>query len=138
MGGDFNVIRSSTEKLNEDRLTSSMKDFDSLIRECSLGNIPLCNASFTWSNRRHYIVASQLDRFLFSSAWEDVFLDLVEESLPHQGSDHFPIVLESSEVMWVLPRLGLKICGATITLLSLLLRIFGVLLLWRGGKDLNL
>ena len=100
MGGDFNVIRSPAEKLNGNRLTSSMKEFDSLIRECSLRDIPLSNARFTWSARRHYTVASRLDRFLFSSAWEDVFPDLVQESLPRQSSDHFPIVLESSKVMW--------------------------------------
>ena len=96
--GDFNVVRFPTEKLNGDHLTSSMRDFDSLVRECNLRDIPLSNARFTWSARRHYSVASRLDRFLFSSAWKDVFLGLVQESLPCHGSDHFSIVLESCKV----------------------------------------
>ena len=100
LGGDFNVVRFPTEKLNGDRLTSSLRDFDSFIRECNLRDIPLSNARFTWSARRHYTIASRLDRFLFSPPWEDVFPDLVQESLPHHGSDHFPIVLESCKVTW--------------------------------------
>ena len=50
MGGDFNVIRRSSEKLGDSSLTSSMKDFDSFIRECELLDPPLRNAPFTWSN----------------------------------------------------------------------------------------
>ena len=50
VGGDFNVIRRSSEKLGGSRLTSSMKDFDDFIRECELLDPPLRNAPFTWSN----------------------------------------------------------------------------------------
>ena len=32
VGGDFNVIKRSSEKLGESSLTSSMKDFDGFIR----------------------------------------------------------------------------------------------------------
>ncbi|RVW25182.1 Transposon TX1 uncharacterized 149 kDa protein [Vitis vinifera] len=49
VGGDFNVIRRSSEKLGV-LVTSSMRDFDSFIRECELLDPPLRNASFTWSN----------------------------------------------------------------------------------------
>ncbi|RVX07512.1 hypothetical protein CK203_025217 [Vitis vinifera] len=50
VGGDFNVRRRSSEKLGGSSLTSSMRDFDSFIRECELLDPPLRNASFTWSN----------------------------------------------------------------------------------------
>ena len=50
VGGDFNVIRRSSEKLGGSRLTSSMKDFDDFIRECEFLDPPLRNAPFTWSN----------------------------------------------------------------------------------------
>ncbi|RVX18883.1 Retrovirus-related Pol polyprotein from transposon RE2 [Vitis vinifera] len=46
---DFNIIRRSSEKLGGSRLTSSMRDFDSFIRECELLDPPLRNASFTCS-----------------------------------------------------------------------------------------
>ncbi|RVX05281.1 Transposon TX1 uncharacterized 149 kDa protein [Vitis vinifera] len=50
VGGDFNVIRRSSEKMGGSSLTPSMRDFDSFISECELLDPPLRNASFTWSN----------------------------------------------------------------------------------------
>ena len=67
VGGDFNVIKRSLEKLSGSSLTSSMKDFDSFIRECELLDPPLRNASFTWSNMQESPVCKRLDRFLYSN-----------------------------------------------------------------------
>ena len=50
IGGDFNVVRDVTEKLNSNSVTRSMKTFDELIREMGLVDPPLRNAKFTWSN----------------------------------------------------------------------------------------
>ena len=61
VGGDFNVIRRSLEKLGGSSLTSSMKDFDGFIRECELLDPPLRNASFTWSNMQESPVCKRLD-----------------------------------------------------------------------------
>ena len=47
VGGDFNVIRKSSEKLGGSSLTSSMKDFDGFIRDCELLDLPLRNAPLT-------------------------------------------------------------------------------------------
>ena len=47
MGGDFNVIRRSSEKLDGSSFTSSMRDFDGFIKDCELLDPPLQNASFT-------------------------------------------------------------------------------------------
>ena len=47
VGGDFNVIRRSSEKLGGSSLILSMKDFDGLIREYELLDPPLWNAPFT-------------------------------------------------------------------------------------------
>ena len=69
MGGDFNVIRRSSEKLGGSRLTSNMRDFDSFIRECELLDPPLRNASFTWSNLQDSPVCKRLDHFLYSNEW---------------------------------------------------------------------
>ena len=41
VGGDFNVIRRSSEKLGGSSLTPCMKDFDDFIRECELIDPPL-------------------------------------------------------------------------------------------------
>ena len=61
VGGDFNVIRRSSEKLGESSLTSSMKDFDGFIRECELFDPHLRNAPFTWSNMQESSVCKRLD-----------------------------------------------------------------------------
>ena len=66
VGGDFNVIRRISEKLGGSKLTSNMRDFDDLIRECELIDPPLRNASFAWSNLQENHVCKRLDRFLFS------------------------------------------------------------------------
>ena len=47
VGGDFNVIRKSSEKLGGSKLTPSMKDFDDFIRDCELIDSPLRSAPFT-------------------------------------------------------------------------------------------
>lgn len=48
--GDFNMVRSLSEKMNSIFLTCSMICFDSLIRELELCDPPILNAKFTWSN----------------------------------------------------------------------------------------
>ena len=73
VGGDFNVIRRSSEKLGGSRLTSSMKDFDCFIRECELLDRLLRNASFTWSNMQESPVCKRLDRLLYSNEWGHLF-----------------------------------------------------------------
>ncbi|KAJ9680326.1 hypothetical protein PVL29_019595 [Vitis rotundifolia] len=100
VGGDFNVIRRSSEKLGGSSLTSSMKDFDSFIRECELLDPPLRNASFTWSNLQESPVCKRLDRFLFSNEWGQLFPQGLQEVLPRRTSDHWPIVLETNPFKW--------------------------------------
>ena len=79
VGGDLNVVRSLTKKSGGGRLTSSMRGFNAFIRNCGLKDPPLSNANFTWSVNRGHSVSSQIDRFLFLNAWEDVFLNLIQE-----------------------------------------------------------
>ena len=67
VGGDFNVIRRSSEKLGGSNFTSSMRDFDGFIRDCELLDPPLRNAPFTWSNMQESPVCKRLDRFLYSN-----------------------------------------------------------------------
>ena len=81
VGGDFNVIKRSSEKLGGSSLTSSMKDFDGFIRECELLDSPLQNAPFTWSNTQESPVCKRLDRFLYSNEWEHHFPQSLQEAL---------------------------------------------------------
>ncbi|RVW34589.1 hypothetical protein CK203_079345 [Vitis vinifera] len=99
VGGDFNVIRRSSEKLGGSRLTPSMKDFDDFIRDCELIDLPLRSASFTWSNMQENPVCKRLDRFLYSNEWEQ-FPQSIQGVLPRWTSDHWPIVLETNPFKW--------------------------------------
>ncbi|RVX10571.1 putative ribonuclease H protein [Vitis vinifera] len=100
VGGDFNVIRRSLEKLGGSRLTPSMKDFDDFISDCELIDLPLRSASFTWSNMQVNPVCKRLDRFLYSNEWEQAFPQSIQGVLPRWTSDHWPIVLETNPFKW--------------------------------------
>ncbi|WJZ94571.1 hypothetical protein VitviT2T_013415 [Vitis vinifera] len=100
VGGDFNVIRRSSEKLGGSRFTSSMREFDGFIRESELHDPPLRNASFTWSNMQESPVCKRLDRFLYSNEWELSFPQSLQEVLPRWTSDHWPIVLDTNPFKW--------------------------------------
>ena len=96
IGGDFNIIRRSLEKLGGSSLTSSMKDFDDFIRECELLDPLLWNTPFTWSNMQESPVCNRLDCFLYSNEWKLFFPQSLQEVLPRRTSDHWPIVLETN------------------------------------------
>ncbi|RVW53508.1 Transposon TX1 uncharacterized 149 kDa protein [Vitis vinifera] len=98
--GDFNVIRSSSEKLGGSSFTSSMKNFDGFIRDCELLDPPLRNAPFTWSNMQESPVCKRLDRFLYSNEWELSFPQSLQEVLPRWTSDHWSIVLDTNLFKW--------------------------------------
>ena len=100
IGGDFNVIGRSSEKLGGSSLTSSMKDFDDFIRECELLDPPLHNTPFTWSNMQESPVCKRLDRFLYSNEWELSFPQRLQKVLPRRTSDHWPIALETNPFKW--------------------------------------
>ena len=99
VGGDFNVIKRSSEKsekLGGFSLTSSMKDFDGFIRDCELFDPSLRNTSFTWSNMQESPVCKRLDRFLYSNEWEHFFPQSLQEVLPRWTLNHWPIVLDTN------------------------------------------
>ena len=93
-------MRNAQEKFNSDRMTRSMRTFDELIREFSLKDPPLCNGQFTWSNFRQQPVCCQLDRFLVSISWEEVFPYFRQEMDVRTMSDHCPIILDSTPPSW--------------------------------------
>nr|XP_016443887.1 PREDICTED: uncharacterized protein LOC107769198 [Nicotiana tabacum] len=54
-------------------------------------------AFYTWSRGEDSIQASRIDRFLFSSEWNDTFKDIKQIALPKVTSDHRPILLENGD-----------------------------------------
>jgi hypothetical protein len=74
VGGDFNVVRSPSERLGAAGYSSSMIDFSDFISINGLVDIPMAGGSFTWSNNRETTSMSRLDRFLFTTDWGDSLL----------------------------------------------------------------
>ncbi|XP_057477777.1 uncharacterized protein LOC130765384 [Actinidia eriantha] len=89
-GGDFNVVRSSYERVGCKLPSNAMRDFSDYIMEEELIDFPLEEDCFTWCNGT---TLSRLDRFLVSFEWEGDHLDARQYCLPRVISDHKPVFL---------------------------------------------
>lgn len=97
IGGDFNMIRTVGEKKGGVRRPDqNMEEFNEMIIEQRLVDIPTTNGVHTWNNRRggRNQIASRLDRFLLSEQIlnRDVFIEA--KIFPALGLDHWSIRLE--------------------------------------------
>lgn len=100
IAGDFNIPRFPAEKSNGSRTTTSMRNFDDLIRDLGLVDPPLLNGVFTWTNFRVNPTCARLDRFLFLREWGGMFQSCRQRLGRRVTSDHTPICLESGVVHW--------------------------------------
>lgn len=80
--GDFNTTRFSSERSNTHNLTRAMKDSSDSINELELVDPPLTGGSFTWNKGNNQGVASRIDRFLFSTEWDEEFSKIKQILLP--------------------------------------------------------
>lgn len=100
LGGDFNVVRWRSEISFINPAKFSMNKFNYLIHNLNIIVPPLINGFFTWSNMRDVPVLSRLDRFLYSSGWEQRFSSHHCKLLTRITLDHFPIIFESPSLTW--------------------------------------
>jgi len=97
VGGDFNMIKSLTEKrggrTSADPIQQVFLDF---INRCRLVDVETVNGWFTWNNHRKggHSIASRLDRFLISETFLTSSGDINTTVLPSAGSDHWPVCLK--------------------------------------------
>eukprot|EP00253_Pinus_taeda_P032924 PITA_32924 len=97
LGGDFNMIKSLSEKkVGTKVLSKDYLKFQTFTDIMKLVDIVTSNGIFTWNNKRggESQVASKLDRFMIS---KDLMLNNKEISariLPLGGSDHWSVHLE--------------------------------------------
>ncbi|GMI89750.1 hypothetical protein HRI_002644300 [Hibiscus trionum] len=61
IGGDFNIMRCSEEKLGVSIQKNAMVAFSKFINESNLIDLPLKDERFTWSNLRDPLSFSRLD-----------------------------------------------------------------------------
>jgi len=90
MGGDFNIVRSPSERRGEARSSQAMVEFSKFIFEQGLNDILLVGGRSTWSN---CLTWSRIDRFLLYTEWEEYFPDVSQRRLPRILSNHYPLLL---------------------------------------------
>uniref|UniRef100_A0A2N9F4M6 Uncharacterized protein n=1 Tax=Fagus sylvatica TaxID=28930 RepID=A0A2N9F4M6_FAGSY len=79
-----------------------MQGFSHFISSGDLVDPPLEGGS--WSNSREEEAMSCIDRFLYTTEWEDQFPNIIQRRLPWLLSDNFPIILECGQIQWCSPR----------------------------------
>lgn len=73
IGGDFNILRFSSDKNKKFQDNNFSLVFNQIINSYELRELPLSGGKFTWSNNRENPTLEKLDRILISSSWENEF-----------------------------------------------------------------
>ena len=97
IGGDFNIIRSLSEKKGGTRaLNKDSSAFQCFSENMKPVDIETNNGLCTWNNKRggDSQVASKLDRFMISEELMLLDKEIIANILPFGGSDHWPIQME--------------------------------------------
>jgi exonuclease III len=93
IGGDFNIIRNTSEK-NNDRFDERWPFlFNAVIDNLELREIEMSGRRFTWANSRRVPTYERLDRVLISPEWEQQYPLVRVEALNREISDHTPLLL---------------------------------------------
>jgi hypothetical protein len=98
VGGDFNLLRFSSEKNRAMTLNKRSDIFNSIINSCALRQIHMAGGKFTWSNNHADPTLEKLDRFLMSSSWEDLFPLVTVHKPVRDISDHSPLILDTLDI----------------------------------------
>lgn len=92
MGGDFNILRFSSDK-NKKFVENNFSDvFNHIINTYELREL---RGKFTWSNNRKNPTLEKIDRILMSSSWEMEFPLCNLRKIPRYMSDHNPLIVRT-------------------------------------------
>lgn len=97
IGGDFNIVRFSKERLGETNIGERAL-FNELISQTKLMEILLYDRQYIWSNMRDNPSLARLDRVFVLQEWEERYPLASIASLARPTSDHVPIYLSSGEL----------------------------------------
>ncbi|KAL4278976.1 hypothetical protein GQ457_03G033020 [Hibiscus cannabinus] len=99
IGGDFNTVKSSEEKLGGEANFQATNDFLEFIQKNNLVDLPLAGSKYTWFRGGSNVSANRLDRFLISPEIFASHPSFIQVAMPRSLSDHNPILLsEESSV----------------------------------------
>lgn len=71
-----------------------MSEFNDLIRDLQLIDVPLLNRDYTWCNKQPAPLFSKLDRCLLSPEWALMFPSITLTAMEMIVSDHVPLLLQ--------------------------------------------
>ncbi|KAJ1295357.1 hypothetical protein BS78_01G217600 [Paspalum vaginatum] len=97
IGGDFNILRSPSEKNNNNYDGRWPFLFNAVIDACNLRELELSGRSFTWANNRTVKTFEKLDRILTSTEWELKYPGSTVQALNREISDHTPLFLNTGD-----------------------------------------
>lgn len=99
--GDFNLVRWLIDRTGDSRNFSLMSQFNELINDIALMEIPLKNRRFTWCSKRPSPSFSKLDRVFASEEWSAHFPQISLSALEVIVSDHSPLLLICKQLQQV-------------------------------------
>ena len=97
IGGDFNILRNSSEKNNDNFNSRWPFLFNAVIDGLNLRELELSGRQFTWANSRSIPTYEKLDRILVSTEWELKFPKSIVVAHSRDISDHTPLILNSGD-----------------------------------------
>jgi exonuclease III len=97
IGGDFNIMRFSSEKNKTFHPNRFSKKFSALIHLNELREIYIAGGQFTWSNNQENPTLEKLDRILMPGDWEAIFPTVHVYKCPREFSDHNPLIVASKQ-----------------------------------------
>lgn len=85
------------ERRDNNIISRAMIEFSNFIEEVELFDPSLLGGVFTWTRSNNSHIAYRLDRFLFSSDWDENFRNIRQSVLPKPVSEHTPILLNCGD-----------------------------------------
>ncbi|XP_026441694.1 uncharacterized protein LOC113340852 [Papaver somniferum] len=97
LGGDWNAPLFASERSSIGGCNRNRRNFRKFVNKNSLVDIPMSGGSFTWTNSQNPPILLRLDRFIFTTDWEEKCIGVVQFRCRRPISDHAPVLLNCNE-----------------------------------------
>jgi endonuclease/exonuclease/phosphatase family metal-dependent hydrolase len=92
--GDFNIMRSPSNRNRPGGDHNHMLLFNNIIQHLDLEEIPLKGRSYSWSNMQDNPLLERIDWIFTSAEWTSKYPDTMAIPLAKLSSDHIPIQIK--------------------------------------------
>ncbi|XP_047256075.1 uncharacterized protein LOC124888831 [Capsicum annuum] len=121
IGGDFNEVLSSNEKLGGNYPSPKrILEFRQCLDNCSMIDLGYKGCKYTKTNKRHRnrqcLILERLDRYVANDSWIKRYPESTMTHLPRTKSDHCPLLpaLSNQRSPLIANPLDLNLCGPVI------------------------